>query len=635
MQKTSGVLVVGRTFQHQEMGADVVSTFDDAKARLHQQKPSVIVFGLGQGSKAARGKAFEDFCEFCLQETPQSLWVLSSEGLPPSQLLYWSNFGRVYDLVEGFDDASLAEKTRSALEKSGEDSQRAQLTEMFSEQSHRLKKLSEELEGRVEKRQKTLRKSLSKLEATKLRLESLHKALLGIHRAATVLQIEQTLNEALKPTLELEWVRVRFANQSLLSKNSLPNVISIDIPFPHDPLRGEVLFATPTGKPLAVDELEFLHELTEPLALALTRIHKLEQAETLKGQWQATFDSISHPLCLASADFEILKLNRAFQQACQNSTFRSLLGKNAFRVFFGKDFQQVPLNDGALSFRQSRQDEIFEVFGEILNSPSDEPLRRLLRFRPVTEEVRYERRIVQASKLAELGTIGSSIAHELNNPLGGMLSFLQLILMDLKPTDPIYQDLKSMEHATLRCRDIVVNLLSFARKQDLGDFTTIDLNEVVSRAVRLIELQSKSKGIEISIKGNGAFVNGSANALSQALCNLLQNSIDAISERIKSDSLFQGKIEIELDVNGGRPQLRVHDNGTGIATSVQSQIFNPLFTTRDPGQYSGMGLTTAFTIVSEHHGNLEILSQTGSGTTAILSLPALDSAGFNSRKTAF
>jgi two-component system NtrC family sensor kinase len=246
---------------------------------------------------------------------------------------------------------------------------------------------------------------------------------------------------------------------------------------------------------------------------------------------------------------------------------------------------------------------------------------RLMLLRPITEEMRYERRILEASKLAELGTIGSSIAHELNNPLGGMLSFLQLILMDLKPGEGVQPEIKAMEGAVLRCRDIVQNLLSFSRKQDLGELTHTDLWDVVEKSVKLIELQSKSKGILIELGPRASSpVIVSSGALSQALCNLLQNSIDAISEKLKSDPLFPGKIGIAVNRRDGMVQLTISDNGPGIRPEIQSQVFNPRFTTRDPEIYSGMGLTTAFTIVSDHHGSLEILSQLGSGTTAILRL---------------
>jgi signal transduction histidine kinase len=621
MSSTSGVLVVGNLqLIKSEFGADVVKNVREAEKYLEKRTPAVLLFATD------RGRGFDDFCDLAMRLSPESLWIVSTDGLKPSQIMHGNNFGNLHDLVDGAGDPTLEEKLKSALEARGNIAQNAKHIELFEDQSQRLKRLTNELEARVTKRHKGLRKSLKTLEQTKVHLEALHKALLGIHRASTILQMEQTLNEALKPSLDVLWVKIRFANQSSLKSTAGAQVLAIDLPMTMDKMRGEVLFAKPEDKRFSPAEVDFLHELTEALSLALSRLNKLEQAETLKAQWQATFDSIPHALCVTNGDFEILKLNSAFQQACPQHSFRSLIGKNCFKIFFGEAFKPPTKLDSPFTFRNARvgstETEHFEVVGERLGLSLDDQPVQLILLRSVTEEARFERRIFDASKLAELGTIGSSIAHELNNPLGGMLSFLQLILMDLKPDDDLYFDVKSMESAVLRCRDIVLNLLSFARKHDLSDVAAIDMFEVIDKSVKLIELQSKSKGIEIELERKGpALIRCSQNALSQALCNILQNSIDAISEKIKSDPLFPGKIKIDLKLTGDKFRLTVHDNGTGIRPEIQSQIFNPLFTTRDPGTYAGMGLTTAFTIVSEHHGSLEILSQTGSGTTAIVSLP--------------
>jgi two-component system, NtrC family, sensor kinase len=623
MSKTSGVLIVGHADAH-DFGADRVANYTEAKKYLRERKPSVVVFGQKSTDE------FQEFCEFTANHSPQSLWLLESEGLDAAQIIKWNNSGRLYDLIENFSDPSFEEKLQGALEASGEAVQRQKLVEMFEDQSLQLKRLTNELEARVSKRHKTLRKSLKTLEHTKVRLEAFHKALLGIHRASTIYQMEQTLNEALGASLGLAWVRVRFANQSLLGQHASHGALAIEIPFGNQALKGEVMFAKVDGKRFKPTEVDFLHEISEALALALSRLHKLEQAEMLKGQWQATFDSIPHPLCLTGAEFEILKMNRAFQQACTEKSFRSLLGRNCFDVFFGREFTPPGSLSAPFTFRNSRtgsrETETYEVIGERLGLTHDHQTVQLILLRTITDEARFERRIFAASKLAELGTIGSSIAHELNNPLGGMLSFLQLILMDIKAGDTLFPDIKGMEQAVLRCRDIVLNLLSFARKQDLGDFSPIDLGGVIDRAVKLIELQSKSMGIAIQVESPvKVSVHGSLNGLSQAVCNILQNSIDAVAERLKQDPLFPGKINIHLDVSHPeRVQLKIADNGTGIKPELQSRIFNPLFTTRDPNKYSGMGLTTAFTIVTEHHGTLEVLSQTGSGTAAIIALPRLD-----------
>lgn len=629
MSQTAGVLIIAdpkTTTQKNiaalgtSLGADAVADFASARAYIQERRPSVLVFG------QARGNGFEEFCRWMQEESPQSLWILSCQGLPPSQIMHWNNFGPVHDLIEDLSDPALEDKLRAAFESLGERVQRAKLVELFEEQSQDLKRLSSDLETRVEKRQKTLRKSMSTLEATKGRLESFHKALLGIHRASSVGQMEQTLSEALHASINMVWVRVRFESQSLLKQQAGPHVLSIEIPFPFESLRGEVFFSKAENGKFSSDEVDFLHELTEALGLALSRLHKLEQAETVKAQWQATFDAIPHPLCLTGNGFEILKLNRAFQEANSARGFRELIGKDCFEVFFGSGFHPPTTED--FNFRHTRsvqgESEHYEVVGQSLGEAFDGQTVHLILMRSITEDVRFERRILEASKLAELGTIGSSIAHELNNPLGGMLSFLQLILLDLKKSDSGYDEIKQMESAVLRCRDIVLNLLSFARKQDLGEFAPLELWDVIEKSVKLIELQSKSKGIAIEFtRGSSARVLGSANALSQALCNLLQNSIDAIADRLKVDPLFPGKITVTLNLEKNQYLLRLIDNGMGIRSEIQSQVFNPRFTTRDPAVYNGMGLTTAFTIINEHHGSLEILSQTGSGTTAILSLPCL------------
>lgn len=621
MTQTSGVLMIGPS-QGGDFGADHVSDFRAAKTFLKDQKPSLVVFGHHSGEST------DDFCKHLLKHSPQTLWIMSCEGMKPSQLMHWTNFGRVHELIEDFSDPTLEEKLRSGIEAAGTENQRTKLVEMFEDQSQQLHRLTGDLEARVQKRHRTLRKSLKTLEVTKTRLESFHGALLGIHRASTILQMEQSLNEALSKTLGLDWVRVRFASQSLLNVKAGPNVLTIEIPLLEEKLRGEILFAKAEGQRFSPSEVDFLHELSEALGLALVRLYRLEQAEVLKGQWQATFDSIPHALCLTTRDFEILKMNLAFQQACSSHSFHSLLGKNCFSVFFDKDFHPPHNMASPFSFRNSRAGaggtEHYEVMGETLGISMDNLPVQLVLIRSITEEARFERRILEASKLAELGTIGSSIAHELNNPLGGMLSFLQLILMDLKKDAPFYSEIKEMESAVLRCRDIVLNLLSFARKQDLGEFAKVDLWEVAEKAMRLIELQSKSMGVAIEFQRKSpAQVMGSMNGLVQAACNVMQNSLDAIAEKIKSDPLFPGKIRIKISKSKGQFLLTISDNGTGIRPENQSQVFNPMFTTREAQGNRGMGLTTAFTIVSDHRGTLEILSQTGSGTEAIISLPVL------------
>ena len=619
MFQPSNVLVVGPERPHfKDFGVTFVPGDAEARAYLSEHRPAVVVFG----DKPGVIGDFEAFCRDVRARCPDARWILTAPS--PDQIVTWANEGCLHEVVDDVDDPDLPAKLQSALECKGESEQRRQLLALFEDQSQMLNRLTQTLEARVQKRHRTLTNSLRTLERTRTRLEAFLKALMSIHRAASVPELEGVLKDALHGTVALDWTRVRFDHQSSLRRHRGEHLFAVDLPFRLGDQRGQVVFAKHAGQIFDAAEIDFLTELTDVLALALSRMLKLGQAVISKTEWQSTFDSIPHPLCLVTADLRIVKLNEAFRRACDGRGFRDLLGKRCFDEFFGPEFH--PPGDALkfpFTFRHARAGargtEHFEVSGEGLGQA------QLVLLRDITEEVRFERRLLEGSKLAELGTIGSSIAHELNNPLGGMLSFLQLILMDLKSGGGLADEIREMESATLRCRDIVLNLLSFARKQDLGEFKPTDLRAVIARAAKLMELQTRSRAVTLVVSADEiSMVSGSANALSQALCYLIQNSVDAIDERRRTEPRLEGAVRVTLTAEKERHLIYIDDNGCGVKPEDQSQIFNPLFTTRDPAKFGGMGLTSAFTLITEHHGSLEILSQTGHGTSAIIGLPRLD-----------
>jgi two-component system NtrC family sensor kinase len=243
--------------------------------------------------------------------------------------------------------------------------------------------------------------------------------------------------------------------------------------------------------------------------------------------------------------------------------------------------------------------------------------------------------------MAELGTIGSSIAHELNNPLGGMLSFLQLIKMDLdsirselgKPAEPWIEDIIEMEKGARRCRDIVQSLLGFTRKSAHDAVENIDLREVVEQALKITELQTRSMGITVvqELPQTAIETRGQFNALAQALRNFLQNAQEAIAERQRTTSQDKtpGEIKISLrnKFDSARKnmwfEIEICDNGVGFDPAIGDQIYDPMYTTKNPNSNPGLGLTVAQQIIRDHGGHLEISSTKGSGTSAKISLPAL------------
>jgi two-component system, NtrC family, sensor kinase len=523
-----------------------------------------------------------------------ALWLIDPKEFEAAHILEFINTGKVRALLKPNEDvASISKKLFAEIESNN---------------------------------RKTSRATRENLIRTNDKMKALTAAMIGIQRASSIGEIEMVLNEALNPALKLTWVRVLFSQQSSMRNEMRKNVAAFDFHLKSQHISGKILFGREKPARFTVSEKEFLKEITDTTSLALERLGKLDEAETLKQQWEATFDAISHPLCITDLNNTLLRTNRSFSNLA-GAHYRDLLGQNALTAFF----QDPKLKDrvietpfhGRFTKGEGLAKKEFEAVSQSLVFELDGMKSRLWLFQDVTDQVKLERRILESSKLAELGTIASSIAHELNNPLGGMLSYLQLIRMDLQKTEPLYEDIMAMEEATLRCRDIIQNLLGFARLRGERTLEETDLRDAIQRAVKLIELQTRSKGIEVSIQlaDGPAPVMGQLNALSQALCNILQNAIDAVSERMQQQKKFLGKIDLVLDRAEEHYQIRISDNGLGIDPEHQHKVFTPLFSTKAPNTNTGLGLTVAFSILQDHGGELEIFSQTGSGTTAVLQIP--------------
>jgi signal transduction histidine kinase len=225
----------------------------------------------------------------------------------------------------------------------------------------------------------------------------------------------------------------------------------------------------------------------------------------------------------------------------------------------------------------------------------------LILFRNITEQQKLEKQMFESAKMAELGTVGSSIAHELNNPLGGVISFLQLIKMDCPEGDPIRADIIEMEKAGTRCKEIVENLLGFTRLPDSSYESDYNLIDVLAQALRIVELKSKSMGIQIKMesKEKEIWLEGHPGLMAQAFGHILQNSIESIAQKLLLNSRFLGEIKISIQKNDAELVVEIVDNGEG-------------------GLIRGTSL--AKQIIEEYKGRLEISSQPKMGIRAIVAL---------------
>jgi len=217
-----------------------------------------------------------------------------------------------------------------------------------------------------------------------------------------------------------------------------------------------------------------LEEISETVSLALNRFQKLRLTQEMKKKWEAMFQAVSHPFCLTDKNFRIFEANEAFLKKT-NKKLSQALFQDARKIFLGENYPWDESYEKQRSFRMVVEDEkkrIFEVKGERISLDERwfDHIIFVMIFRDLTEQRQLEKKVLKSSKDTELGIISSSMAHELNNPLGAILSFIQLIKMKKpSPENPpldsqTKKDLDSMEKAALTCRQIVIDLLEFVRK---------------------------------------------------------------------------------------------------------------------------------------------------------------------------
>ena len=223
-------------------------------------------------------------------------------------------------------------------------------------------------------------------------------------------------------------------------------------------------------------------------------------------------------------------------------------------------------------------------------------------------------RMVRAERLAAIGKLAAGVAHEINNPLTGVLTNASLMLADLPPEDPRRADLQSIVDETLRCRTIVKGLLDFAR-QTRPQKQLVEIGEIVEDVLGLVRNQASFQNIVVTtdLASGVPSVMADRDQLRQVVLNAVLNAAEAMphggSLRLTTRSVDDGSVVV----------VEIADNGPGIPPAIRDRIFEPFFTTKKTG--TGLGLSIAYGILEEHGGTLQVQSPPGGGTTIVITLP--------------
>ncbi|MCU1305629.1 MAG: signal transduction histidine kinase, nitrogen specific, NtrB, partial [Acidobacteriaceae bacterium] len=236
----------------------------------------------------------------------------------------------------------------------------------------------------------------------------------------------------------------------------------------------------------------------------------------------------------------------------------------------------------------------------------------------ITEVANIQAKLMNTEKLAAVGQLVSGVAHEVNNPLTAIMGFADLMLENPTLPDGVHQDLRVIMQEAQRTKEIVQNLLSFARQMP-PQREPVDLNAVLRRTIALRSYDFSSHGVDIveRLEEPLPHIIGDAHQLQQVFLNILNNAYDAVRETDR-----RGRIEITTTRENEVVHIGFRDNGPGIANS--ERIFDPFFTTKEVGKGTGLGLSICYGIVHAHGGEITCQNNAGaSGAAFWVKLPMI------------
>lgn len=255
-------------------------------------------------------------------------------------------------------------------------------------------------------------------------------------------------------------------------------------------------------------------------------------------------------------------------------------------------------------------DKLERIQSELLHSNREltESLQKLSR----TQD-----QLIQAEKLASLGQLAAGVAHELNNPLGGILLYSSLLLEKMDHAHEHLNDIEQIRDETKRCKNIVQGLLDFSR-QSRTQGTVVDLDTIIEKTLSLVVHQSLFKDITITKKLDPSIpkIYADPGQLQQVFLNIILNAAQAM----------QGKGNLTLTTRKHHDKViaSFKDTGPGMSEKIRKKIFDPFFTTRPQGQGTGLGLAIAYGIVQKHKGTIQVKSRPGKGAEFRIILPDVD-----------
>lgn len=350
---------------------------------------------------------------------------------------------------------------------------------------------------------------------------------------------------------------------------------------------------------------------------------------------QTLVDSMPIAVYYKDEHFRIIGCNKAFEDIMEMPK-DEMIGKTSEYVYFDKVSAEVSMNTDEqirknistisyervvkfrksglrnLAFYTSAYQKIGGGFGGIIGVMIDVTKERQMQ----QERDNLQTSLIQQNKLASLGELAGSIAHEMNNPLSIILGFAQVLRKDSSLGEEARKGVENIFEAANRSKSIITNMLEFARA-DSSNLHIVDLNDVIESTLQIVEKDFSKAGIEIKkeLSADNKAVSVNPMQAQQVLLNMILNAKDAMPGG--------GTLTVESAVKGKMFVINISDTGIGIPREHLSKIFDPFFTTKDVGKGTGLGLSICYGIVNSHKGDIFVKSVLGKGSTFTIKFPLI------------
>lgn len=432
--------------------------------------------------------------------------------------------------------------------------------------------------------------------------------------------IEQPAHEANKPIFEFAFHLIIIAILIMALVMIISISFGLKVVHPIENLESQVRKIILTGDLESHIPIESWDEIGRLVKSFNQLLNFLDQKnENLKNEKElltTVVDGVGAGMVLLDAEARILwwnaKFAQWFGQPSANLPCEQVIG--------GQETEGVFLENGRTIsvFLQGERRHFRQMYYE-LSPDNPEQAAYLLLLDDVTQEVEMEARMIETDKMAAIGLLASGVAHEINNPLAIVAAHSEDLLDRLNEEDPgpsqaeIKTGFKTVLGQIARCKQITDRLLGFARKRDSGS-DLIDIGIASAQTLGLLEHKARQKHLSVHFHAEDSlFALGNENEWQQVVLNLITNALDASAP---------GKV---IEVRGYREdhkiQFVIQDHGEGIPQSHLKQVFNPFFTTKSPGQGTGLGLYVSYGIIVKMYGDMILESTEGLGTKVTISLP--------------